>query len=137
MTRFAVALALGFAACACGEGMKPEPATRQAPAGLVWRTVGSWSGHGNGQTGSFNVETGALRIRWEARSSNAADTSPFKLWLHSAISGRPLQMVVEHKGPGSDVAYIEDEPRVSYLLVESGDLDWSVTLDEAAPGTTR
>ncbi len=130
-------MALGLGASACREGTKPEPTTYQAPAGLVWRTVGSWSGHGNGQTGSFSVETGALRVRWEARSSNAADSSTFKLWLHSAISGRPLQAIVEHRGPGRDVAYIEDEPRVSYLLVESGDLDWSVTLEEAAPGAAR
>jgi len=132
--QFVVLLTLLCAAC--GERVTPQP-PKQAAAGLVWRTVGSWSGHGNGQTGSFNVETGALRVHWEARAAASTDNSSFKLWLHSAISGRPLQMVVDHKGPGGDVAYLEDEPRVSYLLVESGTLDWNITLEEAAPGTAR
>ena len=129
-------LLLTLLCAACGERVTPQP-PKQAAAGLVWRTVGSWSGHGNGQTGSFNVETGALRVHWEARAAASTDNSSFKLWLHSAISGRPLQMVVDHKGPGGDVAYLEDEPRVSYLLVESGSLDWNITLEEAAPGTAR
>ena len=122
---------------ACGAPAKPPVEKAEASPGLVWRSVGSWSGHGNGQTGSFSVETGALRIHWEARAGGAADNSSFKLWLHSAISGRPLQMAVDHKGPGKDVTYIEDEPRVSYFLVEAGTLDWTVSLEEAAPGTGR
>jgi len=130
-------LLLALCVPACREGVKPDSGRQVAPAGLVWRTVGSWSGHGNGQTGSFSVETGALRIRWEARAANPGDSSSFKMWLHSAISGRPLQVVVDHKGPGHDVAYIEDDPRVSYFLVESGTLDWSVTLEEAAPAMGR
>jgi len=135
ITRFVLSLALLVAAC--GEPAKPHATKAEAAPGLVWRTVGSWSGRGNGQTGSFSVETGALRIRWEARAAGAADNSSFKLWLHSAISGRPLQMAVDHKGPGQDIAYIEDEPRVSYFLVEAGTLDWTVTLEEAAPGSSR
>jgi hypothetical protein len=134
MTRLILLLLLLFPACR--EPARQTPVNASDP-GLVWRTVGSWSGHGNGQTGSFNVETGALRIHWEARAGGSTDNSFFKLWLHSAISGRPLQMAVDHKGPGKDVAYIEDEPRVSYFLVEAGTLDWSVMLEEAAPGTTR
>jgi len=119
---------------ACSESSKPQGKKAEAAPGLVWRNVGSWSGHGNGQTGSFSVETGALRIHWEARAGSSSDHSSFKLWLHSPISGRPLQMAVDHKGPGKDIVYIEDEPRVSYFLVEAGTLDWTVTLEEAAPG---
>jgi hypothetical protein len=128
---------LALLVAACGEPAKPQARKAESAPGLVWQTVGTWSGHGNGQTGSFNVETGALRIHWEARAAGSADNSSFKLWLHSAISGRPLQMAVDHKGPGQDIAYIEDEPRVSYFLVEAGTLDWTVTLEEAAPGTAR
>jgi hypothetical protein len=134
MTRFILVL-LALLVPACHEPVKEK--TRADAPDLVWQTVGTWSGHGNGQTGSFNVETGALRIHWEARAASSTDSSAFKLWLHSAISGRPLQMAVDHKGPGQDIAYIEDEPRVSYFLVEAGTLDWSVTLEEAAPGRSR
>ena len=136
ISRFTL-LFLALVVPACSEPSKPLAHKAEPAPGLVWRTVGSWSGHGNGQTGSFSVETGALRIHWEARAAAAADNSSFKLWLHSAISGRPLQMAVDHKGPGKDIAYIEDEPRVSYFLVEAGTLDWTVTLEEAAPGSSR
>jgi hypothetical protein len=115
---------------ACGERAKPASSQET----ILWRAVGSWSGRGNGQTGSFSVETGALRVRWDARNPGAGQPF-FKLWLHSAISGRPLQAVVDHQGPGGDVAYIEDEPRVSYFVVQSENLDWTLTLEEATPAT--
>ena len=115
-----------------------DPKTVQKET-VIWRPVGTWTGRGNGQTGSFSVETGALRVRWETKTKNdrAPSGASFKLWLHSAISGRPLQMVVDQKGPGGDTIYIEDEPRVSYLVVESGDLDWTLTLEEAMPATSE
>jgi hypothetical protein len=100
---------------------------------VLWRQVGTWSGHGNSQTGSFSVETGALRLHWETRNP-PADGGVFKVSLHSAISGRPLQVVVDRHGAGRDTLYIEDEPRVSYLVVVS-DLDWQLALEEAVPAT--
>ena len=34
-------------------------------------------------------------------------------------------------GGGADV-YFEDDPRVSYLVIESDRVDWRVTVEEAA-----
>ena len=51
--------------------------------------------------------------------------------LHSAISGRLLQTVIDAGGTGSDVAHFEDEPRVSYLVIESTAVDWRVIVEEA------
>jgi hypothetical protein len=51
--------------------------------------------------------------------------------LHSAISGRPRQDVVDHDGgAGSGTAHISDDPRVSYLMIEADGVDWTATLDE-------
>jgi hypothetical protein len=108
---------------------KPEP--------VIWRTVGSWTGQGNTQTGSFSVETGAMRIRWETRNERPAGAGIFRLSLHSAISGRPLQVAVDHPGVGKETTYIQDEPRVSYLVVDSRNVDWAVTLEEAVPATVE
>ena len=128
ITTFFLIVAL-LAAAGCQPAAKP--ATKEA---VLWRRVGSWSGHGNVQTGSFTVETGSLRLRWEA--SNAPNTGGvFKVSLHSAISGRPLQVVLDRHGAGGDTLYIEDEPRVSYFVVES-DLDWQISLEEAVPATS-
>jgi hypothetical protein len=39
---------------------------------------------------------------------------------------------VEHKGTGAGTAYVEDEPRVSYLVIEStAAVEWTAVLDEA------
>jgi hypothetical protein len=119
------------------------PACREAPATpaadgsaeVIWRPVGNWSGRGNSQTGSFSVETGALRVKWETRNESPSGTGTFRVSLHSAISGRVLQVVVDQRGAGRDTLYIEDEPRVSYLVVDSKDVDWSMTVEEAVPTT--
>ena len=66
----------------------------------------------------------ATRICWPGAGR-------FRVSLHSAISGRPLQIIVDRTGVGSDVAFLEDEPRVSYLVIESENVDWSTTLEEA------
>ena len=100
-------------------------------SGTVWRSLGAWSGRGNSQTGSFTVETGALRLRWETRRETAPGAGRFRVSLHSAISGRPLQVIVDRTGVGTDVSYLEDEPRVSYLVIESENIDWTATLEEA------
>ena len=53
--------------------------------------------------------------------------------LHSAISGRPLQTLLEHRGAGAGTVHAEDDPRVSYLVIEAEQVDWQVTLEEAVP----
>jgi len=118
-------------AAACQSTPASKPAGKDA---VLWRRVGSWSGHGNRQTDSFSVETGSLKVSWEAKKPPATGGA-FKVTLHSAISGRPLQVVVDSHGPGRDTLYIGDEPRVSYLVIQA-DLDWELSLDEAVPATS-
>ena len=61
---------------------------------------------------------------------NAAGAGPFRVWLYSAISGRPLQLVVEHKGPGAGTTHLADDPRTSYLVIECEGVTWTAALDE-------
>jgi hypothetical protein len=78
------------------------------------------------------VASGALRLRWQASATAAAAsaTGRFRVTLYSAISGRPLQEVVDHAGPGSGTAHISDDPRVSYLVIDADGVEWTATLDE-------
>ena len=55
----------------------------------------------------------------------------FRLNAHSAISGRLLQQVVEQAGAGSGVGYVQQDPRVFYVVVESNQLSWTFTIEEA------
>jgi hypothetical protein len=110
----------------------PPARAEQAPAAaVVWRPLGSWSGDGSRQTESFEVSTGALRLQWETRASSPAGTGRFRVWLYSAISGRPLQLFVDHTGNGSGTAHAADDPRTSYLVIESEQVAWTASLDES------
>jgi len=49
----------------------------------------------------------------------------------TAISGRLLQQVVDHAGAGHGVDYVQQDPHVFYLVVESTRLSWQFTVEEA------
>ncbi len=112
--------------------MRGATGARGAGAGChdAWRTLGQWAGTGSRQTESFDVASGALRLQWEARAAalTTAGPSRFRVWLYSAISGRPLQLVAEADGPGAGTAHVADDPRVSYLLIEAEGVSWTATL---------
>lgn len=50
--------------------------------------------------------------------------------VHSAVSGRPLQTVVDHRGAGEGTALFEDDPRLYNLMVESAHVEWSFTVED-------
>jgi hypothetical protein len=93
-----------------------------------WRPVGTWSGSGRRQTESWPGDTGAMRIRWTTTKAKADGT--FQLTIHSAISGRPMQVVVEHEGDGEGTEYFSDDPRVFFAVVDAKNLDWTFTIEE-------
>jgi hypothetical protein len=131
--RWVLGAALLFAA-ACRDAAIPRPADVRRPGGeAVWHALGTWSGRGDRQTDSFDVTTGALQLHWEARET-AAGAGRLRVSLHSAISGRPLQTVLDVRGGGGADVHFEDDPRVSYLVVESEGVDWRLELFEANAG---
>ena len=127
-----LALAAAMAGgCRAGADKPTKPAERT----VAWHRLGTWSGRGNLQTESFTSDTGALRVRWEttpqADDAASASTGAFRLTAHSAISGRALQEVVDHPGVGSGVGYVQQDPHVFYVVVDSSRLNWKFTVEEA------
>ena len=118
-----IVLTIGLASCS------PKPST---PPDIVavTRQVGSWQGRGTATVGDIPSETGRFRIHWETTNETPAGTGTFKLTLRSAISGRPLQLVVDHKGAGAGTADYDEGPRTYDFLVESVNLDWTFRVDE-------
>jgi hypothetical protein len=117
-----------------GCGARAEQPPKPAEPTIAWHELGSWSGRGNRQTESFTSDTGTLRVRWEttpqpgdARSAEGT----FHVTAHSAISGRPLQEVVDYAGVGSGVGYVQQDPHVFYVVVDSSHLNWAFTVEEA------
>src|SRR5579863_7303946 len=94
--RIIVAVLL-FAACGCQSPPHPQ---QPRPRQIGWRPIASWSGRGDTQTESFNIESTQWRIKWETKGAAPAGASSFHVVVHSAVSGRPIAEAVEHQGDG-------------------------------------
>ena len=116
------------------ETPQEEPTPPVAAATTLWHALGTWSGSGDRQTESFDVTTGSMRLRWEAVQEGLG-ANHFRVSLHSAISGRPLQTIVDTQEAGADTVDLATNPRVAYLLIESEQIRWRVTLQEAVAGS--
>ncbi len=87
---------------------------------------------------SDRIIPGADRCAADAlktKNETPGGTGTFRLILQSAVSGRALQETVDEKGLGEGTAYVAEDPRVFYMSVESANLDWSFTVEEALFGS--
>jgi hypothetical protein len=133
VTERAVAVAVAAALLTSGCGAPPpKPVPKEV---VVWKSLGEWSGRGNAQTESFVGLTGALRMHWRTKNESPKGAGTFRLILQSAISGRSLQEIVDERGLEEGTAYAAEDPRMFYISVESANLDWSFTVEEAIFGS--
>jgi hypothetical protein len=122
-------IASGFVAIAaiapgCG-GTEPPP--RQVVT--VNRPAGTWQGTGN-RTIGFISESGRFDVTWETRNERPAGTGTFRLTVHSAVSGRPIQVLADQRGEGRGRASVADDPRPYNFMVESANIEWSFSVEE-------
>jgi len=129
------ALALPVAAALVATACSAPPPKAVQEEVVAWKNLGEWSGRGNAQTESFVGLTGALRMRWRTKNESPKGSGTFRLILQSAISGRDLHETVDATGPGEGTAYVAEDPRAFQITVQSADLDWSFTVEEAVFGT--
>ena len=52
--------------------------------------MGKWSGRGDTQTESFDIDSTQWRIKWETKGAASPGAGSFHLVVHSAVSGRPI-----------------------------------------------
>ncbi len=125
--RFVLIFAL-LASAACRSEPKAKPLL------VGWRPIQTFSGHGDAQTDSFDIGSLQWRMKWATTNENPPGTGTFNMTVHSAISGRPLGVPVEHRGNGHGIAYINEDPRLYDLVIESSGVDWSVSIEESVLG---
>ena len=125
----------GRAFCLCGAALMLLSGCRQPPASApeervaVTRPVGSWQGQGNSTIGVVS-ETGRFHIEWATRNERPAGAGTFRLVVHSAVSGRPIQPIAEQTGQGSGSFDFQDDPRSYNLIVDSANVEWSISVQE-------
>jgi hypothetical protein len=130
-----VALVCGFLGAALvSASCRDDRAPARTPT-VVWRKLGTWSGHGSMQTEPFISDTGSLRLRWETSHEAAPGTGMFRVTVHSDVSGRSLVVAVDVRGVGKDTAYVTEDPRPFFLAVESANLDWTIEAEEGVAAT--
>lgn len=110
----------------------PTPAREDV---IVWQPLASWAGRATMQTDAFMSSTGSLRITWSARAVSGANPGALRIAVHSGVSGRFLVLAVEHRGAGHDAAYVNEDPREFFLVIESSGLEWTVDVAEGLPAT--
>ena len=115
-------------------GCRSESKSNVHESRVGWRPIVSFSGNGPSQTESFNIESGQWRIKWAATNEKAPGAGMLRVTVHSAVSGRPMVVAVEHQGVGRDISYINEDPRLYHLVIESHDIDWSLAIEEAVVG---
>lgn len=118
--------AAAMLASGCRKEKPPEPKA----ATILWHSIGSWSGRGDAQTESFDVGYEPCRVRWQAKNESQPGAGALRVTLNSAVSGRELQVIVDQQGAGQNTAYVHVDPHYSYLVIESKNVDWSVTVEE-------
>jgi hypothetical protein len=109
----------------CQSSSKPTP----KPEVVVWKPLETWSGRGSTQTESFEINTAQWRVAWETRNETSPGAGRFVLTANSAISGRVIAEAADARGVGKDIAYISDFPRMYHLVIDSKNVDWSVTAE--------
>lgn len=122
-------IVLGMAGLAVA-GCRSEPPPARPPVIIAWREIASWKGRGDAQLDMFSIDGWNWRIRWETKNEAPQGTGTFHVEPHSADSGRLLADPIEARGAGHDTAYFSIVPHRYYLVVDSKNVDWSMTVEE-------
>jgi hypothetical protein len=124
-----------FVAALVSSGCHSDPKAEATQTLVGWRPIESWTGQGDTQTESFDIQSTQWRVKWATKNEKLPGKGTFKVTAHSAISGRPIALVVEHEGVGSGIGYVDQDPRLYDLVIESRGVDWSVSVEEGVIGT--
>jgi hypothetical protein len=125
MALLAAIAAIGLAGCGSGDSGEIL---------VGWQPVVSFSGHGNSQSEAFNIDSGQWRIKWETKNEETPGAGRFRVTVHSSVSGRPLMTAIDVKGVGRNVAVVNEDPRLYFLVIESEGVDWSIAAEQRVTG---
>jgi hypothetical protein len=71
-----------------------------------------------------------MRLRWQTTREKSPGAGRLTVTLHSAVSGRPLQTIVDAYGVAEATVNVADEPRWCYFAIEATNVEWQMTLEQ-------
>jgi hypothetical protein len=132
-------LIVGIAACGTNSTSEPQsaatsvvapPAAPRAPAPEpTWQTIATWSGSGMKETETFTTRTREWRIQWQSRREPFPNAGLLQIFVHDADGG-VVSLAANKQGPGKDVSYVRAPAGPHYLMINSANIDWTVTVEE-------
>jgi hypothetical protein len=115
-------------------GCRSEPPPPPKPV-VIWKAIGSWSGHGDKQTETFTSDTGGFRVHWETTNEAPAGGGRLRVVFRSGDSGREIIEAIDARGVGKGTEEVAAErPRWYYVTIESANVEWTVSIDERIEG---
>jgi hypothetical protein len=115
-----------------GSAVGERVATPSSPAparSAQWTTVKTWSGSGMKETETFTTTNREWRIKWTTSNEPFANVGLIQLFVYDG-DGTMVTLAANKQGPGSDVSYVRSAPGKHYLMINSANIDWDVTVEE-------
>jgi hypothetical protein len=78
-----------------------------------------------------------MRLSWKTTRETSPGAGRLTVTLHSAVSGRPLQTIVDAHGVASATVNVADEPRWCYFAIEAANVEWQMTLEQGFASDPR
>ncbi len=131
------AIAVAMLGVACRGDRPGHAAAPPTAAAITWREVGTWSGRIGRQTESFEVSPAAMRLRWQTKSETSPGAGRVTVTLHSAVSGRPLQTILDARGVSSATVSVAEEPRWCHFVITAENVEYWMTLEQGYASDAR
>jgi hypothetical protein len=112
------------------EPATPRTAAPPAPAAAQWREIASWSGSGMKQTESFRTASREWRVHWQTANEPFPGAGILQIMVYSAESDSLITLAANKQGTGKDTSYVRAPPGLYYLMFNSGNVDWSVRVED-------
>jgi hypothetical protein len=107
----------------------PPPPAPPAPSTASWQQVKRWTGSGMKQTETFSVASREWRITWTASNEPFAGAGILQIFVYDENGGM-VTLAGNKQGTGSDVSYVRNPPGRYYLMINSGNVDWDVAVED-------
>lgn len=126
----AVALEVTDPSAARGKStVSAPPASTPKRATPTWQVVKRWTGSGIKETETFSVASREWRISWTASNEAFAGAGILQVYVHNE-RGEMVSLAANKQGTGGDISYVRAPPGRFYLTINSGNVNWDVTVED-------